>query len=153
MTAELHWPVLLNTETPPGLYRFDGTFFSTPTPDGCLHRVIPPAARLNAASILVHLARGLDFPDYFNGTWEAAYDCLTDQDWLAGTVVVLELNVNSLVAVDSSALSLFMDLMRDAADYWDGHRVRLFCVLSQSDAQMQFLDDIPVLEEILDQES
>jgi ABC-type transporter Mla MlaB component len=145
MTAELHWPVLLNTDTPPGLYRFEGAFSSSPTPDSCLHRTIPPAARLNAASILMHLARGLDFPDYFNGTWEAAYDCLTDQDWLAGTVVVLELNVSSLVAADSSALALFTDLIRDAADYWDGHRVRLFCVLTQLDEQMQLLDDIPPL--------
>jgi hypothetical protein len=153
MTAELHWPVLLNTDTPSGLYRFDGAFSSTPTPDGCLHRTIPPAARLNAASILMHLARGLDFPDYFNGTWEAAYDCLTDQDWLAGTVVALELNVSALIAVDLSALSLFTELIRDAADYWDGHRVRLFCVLSHVDTQMQLLDEIPLLEETLGQQS
>jgi len=145
MMAELRWQPLLDAEAIPGAYRCADVLPLASMPQHWHHYSMPRLARLTRSAMLAALAKTLQFPDYFAGTWEGAYDCLTDQDWLTGSVVVIEFDLNGTTAIDGSALGTFVDLVRDAADYWDGHRVRLFCLFSNGKAQHPVVEHIGIL--------
>jgi len=69
---------------------------------------------------LGHVARALEFPDWFGGNWDALNDCLTDLDWLSietGYVLILE-NSEHFGARIPQEFEKAITVFAAAAEYW-----------------------------------
>jgi RNAse (barnase) inhibitor barstar len=71
------------------------------------------------ADLLAALAKGLDFPDWFGGNWDALADCLTDLSWkrASGYVLVLD-KAKHFTAAHAEDYAAALEVMHHAADYW-----------------------------------
>jgi RNAse (barnase) inhibitor barstar len=71
------------------------------------------------ADLLAALAKGLSFPEWFGGNWDALADCLTDLEWhdVEGYVIVLD-KAKHFVAGHEAAWAAALEVFRHAADYW-----------------------------------
>ena len=49
----------------------------------------------NDHELLVRVAQGMDFPDYFGKNWDALDECLRDLDWLPAAGYVLAIRNSS----------------------------------------------------------
>jgi RNAse (barnase) inhibitor barstar len=69
--------------------------------------------------LLAALAKGLAFPDWFGGNWDALADCLTDLEWhdAKGYVVVLD-KAKHFVAGHARDWKAALEVLRHASDYW-----------------------------------
>lgn len=69
--------------------------------------------------LLAALAKGLDFPDWFGGNWDALADCLTDLSWkrASGYVLVLD-KAKHFTAAHAEDYAAALEVMHHAADYW-----------------------------------
>ena len=116
----------------PGVYRLESRpdISGDATVDGpLLHFTLPPLPHVSKEGLLEALRLGLDFPEYFGGNWDAAFDCLTDRSWSSGTTVVIELPIAGNAAVEADSLAAFADILRDACAFWSGQGVKLYCLL------------------------
>ncbi len=73
------------------------------------------------ADFLGHVSRGMKFPGWFGGNWDAFADCLKDLSWLPaiGYVVILEKS-RHFCAGHPQEFEEAMDVMAEAAGYWRG---------------------------------
>lgn len=116
----------------PGVYRLESRPDTSggATVDGpLLHFTLRPLPHVSKEGLFEALRLGLDFPEYFGGNWDAAFDCLTDRSWPSGTTVVIELPIAVDAAVEGDSLAVFADILRDACAFWSGQGVKLYCLL------------------------
>lgn len=83
-------------------------------------------------ALLIELARTFNFPDYFGHNWDAAWDCLSELSWPADRLQILHLRIGSESSISEDDLSIFVELMNDACNYW-AIQNSAFCVLIESD--------------------
>lgn len=77
-------------------------------------------------AVLASFARGLRFPAYFGGNWDALEECLSDLSWLGpsrGWVVLLR-RAERLLDSDADALHVLTDVARSVAEHWARARPR-----------------------------
>lgn len=69
--------------------------------------------------LLAVLAKGMDFPDWFGGNWDALADCLTDLSWkeASGYILVLD-RAKHFAAAHEHDYDAALEVMQHAADYW-----------------------------------
>ncbi|WP_423187623.1 barstar family protein [Alishewanella sp. d11] len=72
---------------------------------------------VNRESILNSLQTSFQFPDYFGGNFDAAYDLLLDQVDTLKQATVWRFSIDSKAAVDEQALACWQQLMEDLIDY------------------------------------
>lgn len=87
--------------------------------------------RIDKDSLLDALGRALDFPAYYGRNWDAAWDCLTELDWPAGSVLVVHLPIPAGCALDDADLANFLGLLDDASRHWAAQG-RALCLLVEA---------------------
>jgi hypothetical protein len=82
------------------------------------------------------LAKGLAFPEWFGGNWDALEDSLSDLSWrpAKGHVLVLE----GLAPGDDAGI--LVDVLRAAAEHWSARRVPFFAVLIDPERKLDLPD-------------
>jgi hypothetical protein len=95
---------------------------------------IPLAGAGDKAELLVRVARGLQFPDWFGGNWDALEDCLTDLSWLQAEGHVLLFDAAGGLTADD--FGVFADVLSSCAQYWAGRGRPFFAVFVQGPASM-----------------
>ncbi|MEV0583049.1 barstar family protein [Nonomuraea sp. NPDC050310] len=69
----------------------------------------------STAEVIAAIARQLSFPDYFGGTLDSLYDCLTDLEWLPDGDYVLVWNApGRLAQLDPEGYSKLASALTDA---------------------------------------
>jgi len=86
------------------------------------------------AELLARLARGLEFPAWFGGNWDALEDCLTDLSWLRAEGHVLLLDAAGGLAQDD--FGVFADVLSSSAQYWAERGRPFFAVFVQGPATL-----------------
>ncbi len=127
----------------PGVYRIEQPI-SLPFPKEVQHYLLPQMQQVQRASLLDTLAMSLNFPEYFGGNWDAAFDCLTDRDWVAGMVVVIEMPLAPDASIDETALHTLLDLMQDAVYFWFDNKVILYFLIQSQNNNI--LNNIKLLQ-------
>jgi len=89
---------------------------------------------LDKNELLARLARGLHFPAWFGGNWDALEDCLTDLSWLGGDGHVLLLEGAS--SLNSDDFGIFADVLSSSARFWAERRKSFFAVFVQGPATL-----------------
>ena len=84
--------------------------------------------------LLARVARGLEFPDWFGGNWDALEDCLTDLSWLQADGHVLLFDAAQTLALDD--FGVFADVLASSAQYWAGRGRPFFVVFVQGPASL-----------------
>lgn len=84
--------------------------------DGAIVAHVPRGARTKK-QLLGHLARGLDFPDYFGGNWDALEECLRDLSWLAGAKQVVVAH-EDLPLGDGPSRATYLKLLANVCSHW-----------------------------------
>lgn len=92
------------------------------------------AGALEKSELLARLARGLHFPAWFGGNWDALEDCLTDLSWLEGDGHVLLLEDGSGLNADD--LGILVDVLSSSARFWAERRRSFFVVFVQGPASL-----------------
>jgi Barstar (barnase inhibitor) len=106
------WVHLLVTgdEEPPAL---------PPSPPGVVVRILDGRRCRTKRTLLSEMARVLEFPAHFGGTWDALEDCLTDLEWLPGTGYrVLILAADRLLAREPASYAALVALLEDVGRAW-----------------------------------
>ena len=92
------------------------------------------AGVLEKNELLARLARGLHFPTWFGGNWDALEDCLTDLSWLEGDGHVLLLEGAS--GVNRDDFGILADVLSSSARFWAERRRSFFAVFVQGPAAL-----------------
>jgi hypothetical protein len=92
------------------------------------------AGVLEKNELLARLARGLHFPAWFGGNWDALEDCLTDLSWLEGNGHVLLLEGASSLNADD--FGILADVLSSSARFWAERRRSFFAVFVQGPAAL-----------------
>ena len=85
------------------------------------------ASVLDKNELLARLARGLQFPAWFGGNWDAWFDCLTDLGWHApapGYVLVLR-RALGMHRTAPETLDTALAIVEDAARVWTDRGITL----------------------------
>src|SRR5262245_822619 len=62
------------------------------------------------------LSSKFEFPPYFGYNWNAVYDCLRDFHWIKQKKILLI--HDDFPSLDQQALSIYLQVLRDAANDW-----------------------------------
>lgn len=92
---------------------------------------------LDKSSLFACLISAFDFPDYFGGNWDAAYDLLLDAlDALDDQVVsrIWCFSIGTQVEVNQQELVILIGLLSDVCDYANA-RQQVLQVLIQSERE------------------
>ena len=92
------------------------------------------AGVLEKNELLARLGRGLHFPAWFGGNWDALEDCLTDLSWLEGDGHVLLLEGASGLNTDD--FGILADVLSSSARFWAERRRSFFAVFVQGPASL-----------------
>jgi hypothetical protein len=92
------------------------------------------AGVLEKNELLARLARGLHFPAWFGGNWDALEDCLTDLSWLEGDGHVLLLE--GATALNTDDFGILTDVLSSSARFWAERRRSFFAVFVQGPAAL-----------------
>ena len=92
------------------------------------------AGVLEKNELLARLARGLHFPAWFGGNWDALEDCLTDLSWLEGDGHVLLLESGSGLNADD--FGILADVLSSSARFWAERRRPFFAVFVRGPAAL-----------------
>jgi hypothetical protein len=87
------------------------------------------AGVLEKKELLARLARGLHFPAWFGGNWDALEDCLTDLSWLEGDGHVLL--VEGASGLNADDFGILADVLSSSARFWAERRRSFFAVFVQ----------------------
>jgi hypothetical protein len=106
--------------------------------DDAFDGVVPPSVS-NVDQLMDAVATALKFPAYFGETWNALLDCLRDLDWIEQRKVCLI--HTTIPEINIGALSIYLDILRDAADHWKDKEAHQLIVAfpSSSEAQVRRL--------------
>jgi hypothetical protein len=140
---------LVSTRLKAGIYRTSEGLSDrddTRTAGPLYHYRLPPLEIVQRDTLLNALSNGLAFPDYFGANWDAAFDCLTDRDWEAGAVVIIELPIPPAAVVDEAALTTLIDLVRDACRFWSDQHVTVYFLIECPRGDLASLSEVPALE-------
>lgn len=90
---------------------------------------------LDKQQLLAALAETLQFPGYFGHNWDAAWDCLTDLNWQDTDAITLQLPLSQQQPVETDDLEIFLELLAEAAEYWQAqqHQLALVVVTQRDD--------------------
>ena len=94
------------------MYTVDEFEFMTSTPERV--DVTIDQSTQNKQELLLKLARGLSFPDYFGNNWDALIDCLSDLSWSTATEAII--HHASLPSLTARDLRLYLESLIDAAN-------------------------------------
>lgn len=85
------------------------------------------AGAADKAAVLRAIGRGMAFPAWFGGNWDALEDCLTDLSWrdADGHVLVLA----GPIALPSDDLGILIDVLDASAAFWKARGRPFFAVL------------------------
>ena len=72
-----------------------------------------PAKARGKEKVLNVLSRGLRFPKYFGGNWDALDECLNDLSWLEGVTSVVLVHEGLPFLRGGEQLSTYLALVRD----------------------------------------
>ena len=86
------------------------------------------------SELLARLGRGLRFPAWFGGNWDALEDCLTDLSWLEGDGHVLLLEGASGLNADD--FGILADVLSSSARFWAERHRSFFAVFVQGPASL-----------------
>jgi RNAse (barnase) inhibitor barstar len=77
-------------------------------------------------------AAAFHFPDYFGGNWDSFEEIVTDPDWMApeGFLILLS-DAGDFAQGRREDFDTFLEIMRDAADYWRELGKRFFCFVDE----------------------
>lgn len=87
-------------------------------------------------TFLDHVARAMDFPDYFGKNWDALNDCLTDLKSASGYIVLFE-SPDKFIAGSPSDWDVALDVFKTAIEFWRGVDVPFYLLL-RGDAPATF---------------
>lgn len=88
---------------------------SFPLPRAGGQRVVRiPSGVTRKDRLLNKIARGLDFPSYFGGNWDALDECLRDLSWLDGVTEVVLLH-DAVPLSHPPTRATYLHLLRDLA--------------------------------------
>lgn len=73
--------------------------------------------QVNKQTLLASLQKAFDFPDYFGGNWDAAWDLLLDRIDAGKGDEVWRFSIDSASVVNAADLADWLQLMTDAWDY------------------------------------
>ncbi len=117
-------------------YRVPDGFLKHPAAEHWLTNVtwhlMQRLAHVDRKALLIELTRTFNFPGYFGHNWDAAWDCLSELSWSANRLQILHLRIDSESSISENDLSIFVELMNDACNYWATQN-SAFCVLIESD--------------------
>lgn len=97
---------------------------------------------LNGAKIrdkktfLAHVARAMDFPDYFGKNWDALNDCLTDLKAASGYVVLFEAP-DKFIVKSPSDWDVALAVFKTAIEFWRQVGIPFYFLL-RGDAPVTF---------------
>ncbi len=109
------------------------------------HYRLPEMASVQRDALLSALSDTLGFPDYFGFNWDAAFDCLTDRDWEAGAVVIIEMNIPPAADADEAMLTTLIEMMSDASRFWIDQNVTLYFLIESPRDDLASLNDLETL--------
>ncbi len=125
MTGPLSWPALLK-RTPAWAHlaavprtRVEEFAATAPPKKHAAVRILRGKKCTGREELLEEFARGLDFPDYFGGNWDALEDCLRDLEWLSAEAFVLIItNAEQVLKNSPGELVTFAGILSSAAAHW-----------------------------------
>lgn len=142
------WEELMHAAPQGGVYRMKNRlpYAQPPASGGPPYRYsLPDLTSVDRQTLLDALAKALEFPDYFGGNWDAAYDCLTDRTWETGAVVLIEMHITAETIVDEDTLATLVEVMADASRFWDDQKVTLYFLLTCPRNDLIPLKSLPAL--------
>ena len=95
------------------------------------------AGATDKKGLLERLARGLRFPEWFGGNWDALEDCLTDLSWLDGDGHILLIEDASGLPADD--FGVLLDVLSSSAQYWAESGKSFFAVFVSGPASLPLL--------------
>ena len=94
----------------------------------------------DADSLQRILARGLHFPDWYGGNWDALADCLTDMSWneADGYLLILP-RADVLQAADSACFASLLEVLKETVAAWQAQKICFCCLLTGNHPQLPVL--------------
>lgn len=95
----------------------------------------------NAASLHRILAKGLHFPDWYGGNWDALADCLTDMSWdetTTGYVLILQ-HAEIVQSADPAVFTSLLDVLKETVGAWQKQEIRFCCLLTGKHPELPLL--------------
>ena len=94
----------------------------------------------NATTLHRILAKGLHFPDWYGGNWDALADCLTDMSWneADGYLLILQ-GAEVLQAADPACFATLLNVLKEAVTNWQTQKISFCCLLSGSHPELPLL--------------
>ena len=141
------WEKLRHTAPQGGVFRLENRLpYAPPASDRSPYQYsLPEFKHIERRTLLQALAKTLQFPDYFGGNWDAAYDCLTDRTWEAGAMVRIDMHITAEAIVDEDSLTTLVEVMQDASRFWNDQKVTLYFLLTCPRSDLIPLKSLPVL--------
>jgi hypothetical protein len=88
-------------------------------PPGVVVRILDGRRCRTKRALLSEMARVLEFPAHFGGTWDALEDCLTDLEWLpAQGYRLIILAADRLLAREPADYATLIALLEDVGRAW-----------------------------------
>lgn len=101
--------------------------------------VLDADGRLNKSTLLQALCHAFNFPEYFSGNWDAAYDLLLDQVDQQVEPAFWRFAIEDTSEVDEADLAEWGRMMADLCAYAQSRGIRLE-VMIYGDAHASFCD-------------
>lgn len=88
------------------------------------------------------LSEVLKFPDYFEGNWNAVYDCLCDFHWIAEKgVVLIHKEIPDLI---DEKMKIYLEVLLDAVESWSQGEEHYFKVIFPETARLK-LEEVTLI--------
>lgn len=87
-------------------------------------------------ALLDELYKGLRFPEYFGGNWDALEECVRDLSWLPPGPVVVK-HTDLPLAGDIASLKTYLSILIDAVEKWSESRERDLIVVFPTESREQ----------------
>lgn len=77
----------------------------------------------NVPGFIKALKRDLQFPDWFGGNLDAAYDCLTDLSWHPATGYVITLAASAPLRANPTSFAALNEILSCAVETWQARGI------------------------------
>jgi RNAse (barnase) inhibitor barstar len=82
-------------------------------------------------TLLDHMARAMDFPDYFGKNWDALNDCLTDLERATGYIVLFDAP-DRFMQNSPADWDVALDVFNTAIEFWREQGIPFYVLLRGS---------------------